>query len=139
MTPSLIRGYQPLKKTASINTHVDAEKQEIVITLNKKPSSTRQEFVIDALEAAGSEGLFVNELLRGWNEYRDKIGKPRSNYPAFRKLVWGMKKKGIIEWVPDGNDLPRKDRKGKEMFTPSFYRLTRKYLRYLKLSAAKYQ
>jgi hypothetical protein len=138
MTPSLIRGYQPLKKTASINPHIDAGKPEIVITLNKKPSSTRQEFVIDALEAAGSEGLFVNELLRGWNEYRDKIGKSRSNYAAFRKFVWGMKKKGIIEKIPD-REIPRKDLKGTAPWKRSFYRLTRKYLRYLKLSAAQYQ
>ena len=128
MIPSLIRGYQPLKKTASINAHADAENPEIVITLNRKPASTRQDFVIDALQAAGSEGLFVNALLRGWNSYRDKIGKSRSNYATFRKLVWSMKKKGIIEWVPDGNIVPRKEREGKEMFTPSFYRLTRKYL-----------
>jgi hypothetical protein len=139
MTPSLIRGYQHLKKTASINAHVDAEKTEIVITLNKKPSSTRQDFVIDALEAAGSDGLFVNALLRGWNSFRDKIGKSRSNYATFRNLVWSMKKKGIIEWVPDGNVTPRKDRKGKEMFTPSFYRLTRKYLKYLNSIEAQYQ
>jgi hypothetical protein len=103
---------------------------DIVITLNRKNHLTRELFVIDALESAGKQGLFVNALLRGWNDYRDKIGKPRSNYGTFRKLVWGMKKKGVIESVPDGNKTPRKDRKGKDMFTRSYYCLTQEYLKH---------
>ncbi len=127
MRQTAVREYPLLKKRSQAKAH-DVESPEIVITLNRKHPSTRKNFVIDALLAAGSEGVFVNELLRGWNDYRDKIGKSRSNYAAFRKLVWDMKKKGIIECIPDGNKIPRKDRKGKEMFTRSYYRLTRKYI-----------
>ena len=73
----------------------EQENSDIVIALNRKHPATRTEFVIDALESAGKRGLFVNALLRGWNEYREKIDKPKSNYAAFRKLIFSMKKRGI--------------------------------------------
>ena len=104
-----------------------AQKARIVITLNKGNPLTREEFVRYALESAGEEGSFVNELLRAWNEYRDKINKPRSNYAAFRKLVWNMKQKGIVERVPD-YEKRDKDLKGRGKFLRSFYRLSARFL-----------
>lgn len=126
----LPRGSHTLRKTILSKTRIgeDQKSSKIVITLNRAQPLTREMFVIDALKSAGDAGLFVNALLRGWNAYREKIGKPRSNYAAFRKLVWSMKKREIIECIPDGNKVPRKDRKGKEMFTRSYYRLTQKHL-----------
>jgi hypothetical protein len=131
MIPTAKRGSLSLKKLTLTKARIDEEQEnsEIIIRLNRKRPFTRREFVIYTLESAGKRGLFVNELLRGWNNYRDELGKPRSNYATFRKLVWGMKKDGIIEWVPDGKEVPRKDREGEEMFAPSYYRLTRKYLK----------
>jgi len=103
------------------------QKARIVIRLNREHPATREEFVINALRSAGEEGSFVNELLRAWNEYRDKINKPRSNYAAFRKLVWNMKQKGIVERVPD-YEKRDKDLKGRGKFLRSFYRLSARFL-----------
>jgi len=120
--------YPPLKKPAKkARFNEDLGSPEIVITLNRECPATREVFVIDALESAGEEGVYINELLRGWNEYRDKINKPRSNYAAFRKLIWSMKKKGIVERVPD-NEKRDKDLKGKGRILRSFYRLTSRFL-----------
>ena len=101
-TTTVTRGARPLRKTTLSKTRIGREQEnsDIVITLNRKHPSTRTEFVIDVLESVGTRGLFVNALLRGWNDYRDKIGKPRSNYAAFRKLIFSMKKKGDIEKIP---------------------------------------
>ena len=115
MLPTVQGEYSLLKKPA--------KKARIVITLNKGNSLTREEFVRYALESAGEEGSFANELLRAWNEYRDKLKKSRSNYAAFRKVVWGMKKKKIIEEVP-ANEIADKDLKGRGRILRKFYRLT---------------
>lgn len=104
------------------------ESPNIVITLNRSNPVTRELFVINALTIADEEGLYVNEILRLWNAYRLTIGKPPSNYAAFRKLVWNMKHKGIIEKVPD-NEKRDEDLKGTAPFPRSFYRLTQKYLK----------
>jgi hypothetical protein len=121
-------GYPPLKKPAKkARFDKDLESSEIVITLNGGHTYTREDFVIDALKSSGEEGVYINELLRAWNEYRDKINKPRSNYAAFRKLVWSMKKKKIVERVPDYEKLD-KDLRGKGRFLRSFYRLTARFL-----------
>lgn len=115
MSPTVQGEYSLLKKPA--------KKARIVITLNKGNPLTREEFVRYALESAGEEGSFVNELLRAWNEYRDKLNKPRSNYAVFRKLIWNMRRKKIIERIPD-YEKRDKDLKGKGRFLRSFYRLT---------------
>jgi hypothetical protein len=129
MSTTVTRGARSLRKTTLTKTRIDGEQEnpDIVITLNRKHPSTRTEFVIDVLESAGTRGLFVNALLRGWNEYRDKIGKPRSNYAAFRKLVLSMKKKNIIEKIPD-HEIPLNDLKGTAPWKRSFYRLTSEFL-----------
>ena len=118
-----------LKKTSISKVRIGKEQEnsDIVITLSRKRPATRVEFVVDALESAGARGLFVNQILRAWNEYRDKIGKPRSNYAAFRKLIFSMKQKGIIENIPD-HEIPAKDLKGTAPWKRSYYRLTREYL-----------
>jgi hypothetical protein len=129
MKPTVKGEYPPLKKHTSTKVRIDEglESPEIVITLNRGHPATREEFVIDVLESAGEEGSFVNELLRGWNDYRDKLGKPRSNYAAFRKLIWNMKQKGVITRVPD-YEKRHKDLKGKGRFQRSFYRLSARFL-----------
>jgi hypothetical protein len=129
MSTTITRGARSLRKTTLTKTRI-GEKQEnpdIVITLNRKHPSTRSEFVIDVLESAGASGLFVNALLRGWNDYREKTGKPKSNYAAFRKLVFSMKQKRIIEKIPD-NEVPLNDLKGTAPWKRSFYRLTHEFL-----------
>ena len=88
MSPTVQGEYSLLKKPA--------KKAPIVIRLNREYPATREEFVINALAAIGKRGLFVNALLRKWNEYRAAINKPPSNYAAFRKAVWDMKQKGIV-------------------------------------------
>ena len=115
MSPTVQGEYSLLKKPA--------QKARIVITLNKGNHLTREEYVINALAAIGERGLFVNALLRGWNEYRAAINKPPSNYSSFRKMIWNMKKKGLIERIPD-YEKRDKDLKGQGKFLRSFYRLT---------------
>lgn len=129
MTPTAKRGSLSVKKPISTKARVgkDEKSAKIMITLNGAHTYTREDFVIDVLESAGEEGVYINELLRGWNEYRDKINKPRSNYAAFRKLIWKMKKKKIVERVPDYEKLD-KDLQGKGRFLRSFYRLTARFL-----------
>jgi len=119
MLPTVKGEFSPLKKPA--------KKARIVIRLNRENPYTREEFVIYALESAGEEGSFVNELLRGWNDYRDKLNKPRSNYAAFRKLIWNMARKGVISRVPD-YEKRDKDLRGRGRFQRSFYRLSAQFL-----------
>ena len=129
MTPTMKGVQNPQKKPTSTKAYVDKDEEnpEIVITLNREHPSTREEFVIDVLESAGEEGVYINELLRGWNAYRVALHKTPSNYAAFRKLIWNMKQKGIIERVPD-YEKRDKDLKGKGQFLRSFYRLTARFL-----------
>ncbi len=128
-TTTVTRGSRSLRKTPISKTRIGEEQEnpDIVITLNRKHPSTRTEFVIDVLESAGAAGLFVNALLRGWNDYREKTGKPKSNYAAFRKLVFSMKQKRIIEKIPD-HEIPLNDLKGTAPWKRSFYRLTNEFL-----------
>jgi len=119
MLPTVQGEYSLLRKPA--------KKARIVITLNRGNPRTREEFVIDALTAIGERGLFVNALLRKWNEYRAGINKPPSNYSSFRKMIWNMKKKGLIERIPD-YEKRDKDLKGRGKFLRSFYRLSAQFL-----------
>ena len=118
-----------LKKHTSTKAHIEetGESSEIIITLNEGHTYTREDFVISALESAGEEGVYINELLRGWNAYRVALHKTPSNYAAFRKLIWNMKQKRIIERIPDNEKLDT-DLQGEGRILRSFYRLTARFL-----------
>jgi hypothetical protein len=128
MSPTVKGEYLPLKKpTKKARIDEDLESPDILIALKGGHTYTREDFVISALESAGEEGVYINELLRGWNAYRVTLHKNPSNYAAFRKLIWNMKQKGIIERVPE-YEKRDKDLKGKGRFLRSFYRLTARFL-----------
>lgn len=129
MIPTVKGEKYSLTKHAPTKARVgkDEKNAKIMISLNGGHTYTREDFVISALESAGEEGVYINELLRGWNAYRVALRKTPSNYAAFRKLIWNMKQKGIIERVPD-YEKRDKDLKGKGRFLRSFYRLTARFL-----------
>ena len=132
MTTTMIRGLNSPKKHTPKRVRIEdlLKIPDITINLSRSEPFTREEFVIHALRIVGEEGLFVNALLRGWNEYRTALGKSPSSYSSFRKVIWNMKQKGIIESVPE-NEITDKDLKGTAPWKRSFYRLTLKYENFL--------
>ena len=67
MTPTVNGRDYPQTKHAPTKTRVgkDEKSAKIMITLNGAHTYTREDFVINALESAGEEGVYINELLRG--------------------------------------------------------------------------
>lgn len=123
MSTTIKGGQRPSKR---IRIEDLLEIPDITINLSRTDPFTREEFVIRILRRIGENGLFVNALLRAWNEYRAALGKSPSSYSSFRKLIWNMKQKEIIENVPE-NEIADKDLKGVAPWKRSFYRLTAKY------------
>ena len=126
MTTTMIRGLNSPKKHTPKRVRIEdlLKIPDITINLSQSPPFTREEFVISALSVVGENGLFVNAILRAWNKYRGALGKSPSSYSSFRKVIWNMKQKGIIERVPEF-EITDKDL-GTLPFKRAFYRLTAK-------------